>query len=96
MAITEEPRHQLYKALEESIGVQNATTLMGYLPPVGWADVATKRDLEMLDLRFETNLHRELRQAEGGLRHQMNVMFTLIVASNAAMASAIIAAVKLL
>ena len=100
MAITEESRHQLYKALEESIGVQNASTLMEHLPPVGWADVATKRDLEhleqRLDMRFqnlelgvEANLHREL-------RHQTNVFVTWMIASNAAMASAILAAVKLL
>jgi hypothetical protein len=89
MAITEESRHKLYKALEDSIGVQNASTLMEHLPPVGWADVATKRDLDHLERGIELNLHREL-------RHQMNVLFPLIVASNAAMASAIIAAVKLL
>ena len=53
MAISEEARHRLYLALEQSIGPDQATTLMSHLPPVGWADVATKRDLEMQDLKLE-------------------------------------------
>jgi len=99
MAITEESRHRLYKALEESIGAQNANILMEHLPPVGWADLATKRDLEHLaaatrqdlerqELRLEASLHREL-------RHQTNVFVTWMIASNAAMASAILAGLKL-
>lgn len=31
---------------------------MAYLPPVGWADVATKRDLDHLEGRFEARLDR--------------------------------------
>ena len=53
MAISEEARHELYQALERSIGHEHATTLMEHLPPVGWADVATRRDLEMQDLKLE-------------------------------------------
>lgn len=51
----------MYQRLEEMMGNEQATTLMEHLPPVGWADVATKRDLEMLSLRLEALLHRELR-----------------------------------
>ena len=53
MAISEEARHELYRGLEELLGHERATTLMEHLPPVGWADVATKRDLEMQDLKLE-------------------------------------------
>ena len=57
MAIDERSRHELYVRLEGVLGPEAATTLMEHLPPVGWADVATKRDLDVLaeriDLRFE-------------------------------------------
>jgi hypothetical protein len=48
MAIDERARHQLYLRLEEELGTDAATTLMEHLPPTGWADVATKRDLDHL------------------------------------------------
>ncbi len=36
----------LYDRLEEVLGVGSGDILMEYLPPVGWADVATRRDLD--------------------------------------------------
>lgn len=48
MAISEESRHHLYLRLEAVLGAEEAATLMEHLPPVGWADVATKRDLDAL------------------------------------------------
>jgi hypothetical protein len=57
MTVTEESRHRLHQALDRTIGEEEATTLMEHLPPVGWADVATKTDLahlrEHVDQRFE-------------------------------------------
>lgn len=57
MVLDERSRHQLYLRLEEVLGPEAATTLMEHLPPVGWADVALKRDLDALehriDLRFD-------------------------------------------
>lgn len=46
MAVDERSRHELYLRLESVVGRQEADTLMSLLPPVGWADVATKHDLE--------------------------------------------------
>jgi hypothetical protein len=46
MALDERSRHELFLRLEEALGPEAATTLMEHLPPVGWADVATKRDLD--------------------------------------------------
>ncbi|HEU5149684.1 MAG TPA: hypothetical protein VFU19_04260 [Iamia sp.] len=48
MTVTEESRHRLHQALDHAIGPEEATTLMEHLPPVGWADVATKTDLTHL------------------------------------------------
>ena len=48
MAIDEQARHRLYDRLEAVLGPEEATILMEHLPPVGWADVATKRDLDAL------------------------------------------------
>ena len=48
MAIDERARHQLYLRLEEQLGAEAAETLMEHLPPTGWGEVATKRDLDHL------------------------------------------------
>jgi hypothetical protein len=48
MAIDERARHELHRKLEEVLGAAEAATLMSHLPPVGWADVATKRDFVLL------------------------------------------------
>lgn len=58
MAITDEERYRLYQRLEAILGHDEAATLMEHLPPVGWADVATKRDVELMEARLESRLTR--------------------------------------
>ncbi len=49
MAIDEQrTRRSLHAKLADTLGDDEAALLMDYLPPVGWADVATKRDLDVL------------------------------------------------
>jgi hypothetical protein len=48
MAVTEKLRHELFNEVERVLGPRHAETLMELLPPVGWADVATKHDLDAL------------------------------------------------
>ena len=78
MVISEEPRHELFTALEGAIGRPATATLMAHLPPVGWADVATKSDLRTeiallrSDLRAEIALLRsELRTEIADLRTEL-------------------------
>jgi len=56
MVLDERSRHQLYLRLEQALGPEAATTLMEYLPPVGWADVATKRNLDALEQRLDLRI----------------------------------------
>lgn len=62
MTMTENDRYHLHQQLEEALDERGANTMMEMLPPAGWADVATKRDLNQLegrmDLRFEKNEER--------------------------------------
>jgi len=54
MSVDERSRLQLAEALKRALGDDEGITLMELLPPVGWADVATKHDLLLLDARFES------------------------------------------
>ena len=62
LSITDRQRTELHRAAEEAMGREPADSLMALLPPVGWADVATKHDVTELDrridLRFEALEHR--------------------------------------
>lgn len=45
---TDDDRRTLLEALERTIGPRPAEILMALLPPVGWADLATRGDIAEL------------------------------------------------
>lgn len=92
MAIDERSRHQLYLRLEQVLGSEEAETLMSHLPPVGWADVATKRDLELLEARFLATFRAELMAVQ---QHIISVVLTVVLVSNLTLAGLAFAAAKL-
>jgi hypothetical protein len=53
MAITDEARNHLFNKLRETLGADDAASMMELLPPVGWADVARQRDLDRLEATME-------------------------------------------
>jgi hypothetical protein len=87
MAIDEAKRHDLHESARRVHGTEVGDTLMEMLAPVGWADVATKRDLDHLrasmDLRFETleiKLTSAVNDAVRGSEHRILVsMFATVL-----------------
>ena len=58
MAVDERSRLQLADAAKRAFGDDAGITLMELLPPVGWADVATKQDLAILEARVDARFER--------------------------------------
>ena len=83
MALDELSRHQLHSKLREALGEEAAATLMEYLPPVGWADVATKHDLDLqaaltkrdLDA-LEERIGRRIESLRADFRGELNAAIT--------------------
>jgi hypothetical protein len=70
LTINEASRHALHAWLAEVLGSEEAVVLMEHLPPVGWADVATRRDLDHLAIEIRGEI-AELRGEMGELRGEM-------------------------
>ncbi len=64
MAVSEYERTQLFNWFEEHMGTERASTMMNLLPPVGWGDVATRRDLDLLEERLVGKLEAEARRVD--------------------------------
>jgi hypothetical protein len=46
MPVDDARRYRLYEAARQAIGEEEAATLMEYLPPSGWTEIATRHDLD--------------------------------------------------
>ena len=111
MSITEASRFQLRTAIGQILNEEAADTLMELLPPVGWADVATKTDLQHLRNEMQAdikNLRDELKgdmhalqltieaTLEKRLHEQTRWLITTMIAMNTVMLAASVALSKLI
>ena len=64
--------------------------MVGYLPPVGWADVATKHDLDALTARFDA-----LAVKVDDLQREMHMQFYWTITIMVMLLSAFAALIKL-
>jgi hypothetical protein len=92
--LTDDDRRYLYELLERSLDARGAAILMAHLPPVGWADLATRQDLsatraelmgEVGALRADLVATRaELKGEIAELRGEVHGLFPKLVAANIA------------
>jgi hypothetical protein len=79
MALDERSRHQLFVRLEDVLGPEAASTLMEHLPPTGWADVATKQDMDALRMdlgAFRSATMRDLDALRSATKHDLDSLRT--------------------
>ena len=53
MSISEAQRFAMHTELRKVLGEEVADTMMEYMPPVGWSDVARKSDIDRLEQRLD-------------------------------------------
>ena len=81
MTISEQSRHAMYLKLEDALGQEAALILMEHLPPVGWADVATKRDLDHLHVLMQRDLAIGMAELRAEMAAQTRTMVFAIIAA---------------
>ena len=69
MSITEASRFQLRTAIGQILDEEAADTLMELLPPVGWADVATKTDLQHLRDEMQADIKSLRVELKGDIKN---------------------------
>ncbi len=103
MAIDERSRHDLFSRLEDVLGKEHAAVLMEHLPPVGWGDVATKRDLDQLearlleatDLKLQATEQRVLATFRAEVNSQTRIMIFSMATAFVGVAGVTLAAARL-
>lgn len=65
MAVSEQERHQVHRKLETVLGEREAGILMEHLPPAGWGDVATRRDVDQLGATLRNEFRAGFAEARG-------------------------------
>jgi hypothetical protein len=90
LAPDERSRLELADAAKRAFGDDAGITLLELLPPVGWADVATKQDLVSIDQRLG-RLEQRIDDVTREIRAQTWKLTTLMVA----VVGVVVAAVRL-
>jgi hypothetical protein len=82
MDVYERSRHELHQRLQEAIGPEAASTLMAHLQPGGIDRLATKDDIQRLELKIDATrqeLRAEMHQLGRNLMLSMTTVMALLL-----------------
>ena len=71
MTLSEAQRFELHLGLQKLMGEPMATTFMENVPPSGWADVAQRSDLSIVERELRSDMN-DLRSEVNNLRIDLN------------------------
>lgn len=91
--VSEEERLDMANSLEHHLGRQTTVTVMRHLPPTGWGDVATVRDLDQLELRLESRFDANLMRMEASIQRWFVGTMLALVGTLVALAGVVTAVV---
>jgi hypothetical protein len=74
VAISEGRRNRLHNKFREVLGEDDAETVMEMLPPVGWADVATNRELDHLRVELEARMEASEQRMLAALHREIGAV----------------------
>ena len=60
MTVSAAQRRALHEGLVKKLGADVANTLMDYLPPAGWSDLARRSDLDAMESRLKAELAEKI------------------------------------
>jgi hypothetical protein len=69
----------MYLGLAEKLGTDVADALMAHLPPIGWADVATKHDLDELERRMDLRFQRQDEHIDARIHAEINRLLLILM-----------------
>ena len=87
MPSNDDDRRELFDLLESGLGSRTAALLMAHLPPVGWAELATKSDVASLrsELKGEmAELRGEMAELRADVTDKLSGLVPKLWAANAA------------
>ena len=108
MTSSDNDRRILHAAVEQMCGPRPAEILMEHLPPAGWSDLATRKDVESASLLLRTDMEigfekvraefsavrAEMRTEFADIRAEMRNEFSNIRAAMAAMRAELVAYIE--
>jgi len=79
--ITERQRQRLRQWADRHMDQETADIFMESTPPTGWGDVATKQDLDVLEMRLSAKIDREIGEVRAAqTTHLITIVVAILVA----------------